>query len=105
MLCDLYRKGAEHFIFVAGSDRLNSYQEILEDLNGKDDFFYFKKITMVSSGDRDSNSLGITGISGTKMRQFVLANSFDKFREGLPRTATEDLAARLFADIQAGLHR
>ena len=105
VLCDLYRKGAEHFIFVAGSDRLNSYQEILEDLNGKDDFFYFKKITMVSSGDRDSNSLGITGISGTKMRQFVLADSFDKFREGLPRTATEDLAARLFADIQAGLRR
>lgn len=103
ILCDLYRTGTEHFIFVAGSDRLDSYHEIVEDLNGKDEFFYFKKITMVSSGRRDSHALGIDGISATKMRQFALTDSFNKFRDGLPSTATEDLATRLFADVQEGL--
>jgi len=102
-LCVLYAGGIEHLVFVAGEDREETYQTYLDAYNGKDDYFYFKKITMVSSGKRNPKGDGIEAISGTRIRQYAADNQFNAFFKDLPTTATPELAYRLFADVQKGL--
>jgi hypothetical protein len=100
----LYNKGeTDHLIFVAGDDRMETYQIYLDAYNGKDDYFHFKKITLVSAGARNPESSSIDGVSGTKLRQYAADNEFEKFFEDLPTTATLELAQRLFDDVQKGL--
>jgi hypothetical protein len=100
----LYNKGETgHLIFVAGDDRMETYQIYLDAYNGKDDYFHFKKITLVSAGARNPESSSIDGVSGTKLRQYAADNEFEKFFEDLPTTATLELAQRLFDDVQKGL--
>lgn len=102
-LCNLDDKGTEHLIFVAGDDRMESYQIYLDGYNGKDFYFHFKKITMVSAGERNPEGKGVEAISGTRIRQYAAANYFTAFYEDLPTTATLELAHRLFADVRKGL--
>jgi hypothetical protein len=102
-LCVLHDKGTEHLIFVAGDDRMESYQIYLDGYNGKDLYFHFKKITIVSAGSRNPNGEGIEVVSGTRARQYAAANYFTAFYEDLPTTATLELAHRLFADVRKGL--
>jgi hypothetical protein len=102
-LCNLNDKGTEHLIFVAGDDRMESYQIYLDGYNGKDFYFHFKKITMVSAGERNPEGKGVEAISGTRIRQYAAANYFTAFFEDLPTTATLELAHRLFADVRKGL--
>jgi hypothetical protein len=101
-LCDIYEEGTEHLILVSGDDRMESYQSYLE-LNGKDNFFHFKKISFVSAGARNPEGEGIEAVSGTRVRQYADDNQFDKFFKDLPSTATEELAKRLFEDVRKGL--
>ncbi len=102
-LCTLNDKGTEHLIFVAGEDRMESYQIYLDGYNGKDFYFHFKKITMVSAGARNPDGEGVEAISGTRIREYAAANYFTAFFEDLPTTATLELAHRLFADVRKGL--
>ena len=102
-LCNLNDKGTEHLIFVAGEDRMETYQIYLDAYNGKDDYFHFKKITLVSAGERNPDGKGIEAISGTRIRQYAAANYFTAFFEDLPTTATLELAHRLFDDVRKGL--
>jgi hypothetical protein len=100
----LYNKGeTEHLIFVAGDDRMETYQIYLDAYNGKDDYFHFKKITLVSAGARNPESSSVDGVSGTKLRQYAADNQFEAFFENLPTTATLELAQRLFDDVRQGL--
>lgn len=102
-LCNLNDKGTEHLIFVAGDDQMESYQIYLDGYNGKDFYFHFKKITMVSAGERNPDGKGVDAISGTRIRQYAAANYFTAFFEDLPTTATLELAHRLFEDVRKGL--
>jgi len=102
-LCDVYENGTDHLILVSGDDRMESYQTYLDALNGKDSFFHFKKITVISAGARNPEAEGIEAVSGTRVRQYAADNQFDAFFKDLPSTATEDLAQRLFNDVRKGL--
>ena len=100
----LYNKGeTDHLIFVAGDDRMETYQIYLDAYNGKDDYFHFNKITLVSAGVRNPDIGGVEAVSGTRVRQYAADNQFDKFFEDLPTTATLELAQRLFDDVRKGL--
>jgi len=102
-LCTLYGAGTEHLIFVMGEDRADTYQTYLDAYNGRDDYFHFKKITMVSAGARNPDGEGVEAISGTRIREYAAANYFTAFYEDLPTTATLELAHRLFVDVRKGL--
>jgi hypothetical protein len=102
-LCELYEEGTDHLILMSGDDRMESYQTYLEALNGKDNFFHFKKITLLSAGARNPESDGIEAVSGTRARQYAADNKFVKFFEELPSIATEELARRIFEDVREGL--
>ena len=58
---------------------------------------------VVSSGKRDPDAEGTTGMSGTKMRGAVQDDDFDLFSQGLPRATTKRLARSLFNAIRKAI--
>lgn len=86
---------------VAGSDRVSDYQSKLDQYNGKD--FTFKEIHAVSAGERDPDADDTSGISGTKMRQFVVDGDYESFKKNLFVGAKDALAKPIFDEIKKNL--
>lgn len=86
-------------IMIAGSDRVNEFQNLLDKYNGKD--FTFKSVKCVSAGQRDPDAEGVTGISASKMRLHAKNNDFASFKRGLPVGYRG--AKRLFKDVRDGM--
>ena len=81
----LHQAGHDHLHMVAGSDRTKDYHKILHKYNGHPDHYNFKSITVHSAGQRDPDSHGTAGISGTKMRAHAHAGDHKSFHKGLPK--------------------
>jgi len=81
----LHQAGHDHLHLVAGSDRVNEYKKVLHKYNGHPDHYNFKSITVHSAGQRDPDSEGTSGISGTKMRAHARAGDHESFKKGLPK--------------------
>lgn len=81
----LHQAGHDHLHVVAGSDRTGEYHKILNKYNGHKDHYNFKSITVHSAGQRDPDSHGTAGISGTKMRAHAHAGDHKSFHAGLPK--------------------
>jgi nicotinic acid mononucleotide adenylyltransferase len=94
-------KKYKNIVLVAGSDRVASFQKLLNDYNGKE--YHFDTIEVVSAGERDPDSDTASGMSGTKMREAAVSGDFNKFKKGLPHTLTELDGRRLMNDIRKGL--
>ena len=82
----LHQAGHDHLHMVAGSDRTKDYHKILHKYNGHPDHYNFKSITVHSAGQRDPDSHGTAGISGTKMRAHAHAGDHKSFKAGLPKS-------------------
>lgn len=81
---------------VVGSDRVNSFKtqitKYLKDYN-------FKKFDVISAGERDPDATDVSGISGTKLREFARNNDFGNFRKGVP-TKDPLLARKIFNTLR-----
>lgn len=102
---ELHKKGVQHLHVVAGSDRHEQMHKLLHQYNGKEaghGHYNFKSITMHSSGDRDPDSEGTEGMSGTKMRQHAHDNNFKEFRKGVPSHVSDKHAHELMSDVRKG---
>jgi len=64
-----YDKMYGEIIMVAGSDRISEFQKLSDKYNGKD--YNYKSIKVVSSGERDPDAEGVTGMSASKMRDMA----------------------------------
>jgi hypothetical protein len=87
----------EKVVFVVGSDRISEFKRNM----GKfvdSDLDNIKDFTVVSAGDRDPDAEGVSGMSGSKMREFVIKGRFGKFKEGL-MTKNARLAKTVFNEI------
>tara|TARA_B100001996_G_C18342175_1_gene470606 strand:+ start:42 stop:620 length:579 start_codon:yes stop_codon:yes gene_type:complete len=81
-------------IFVAGQDRLTQYEKGFAPVeqggqNGKSTGptpFAFNSITVVSSGDRDPDAEGATGMSASKLRALAKEGKTTEFMKGIPNT-------------------
>jgi hypothetical protein len=89
-------------ILVAGSDR-ESMHTLLNDYNHKN--YEYNSIDFVSAGERDPDSPGVAGISGTKMREAAVANDFATFQKGLPNSISGEQAQQLMSSVAAGLQK
>ena len=81
-------KHHDHLVVVAGSDRQKEYHDLLHKYNNKalrHGHYNYKSIKVVSSGHRDPDSEGTTGISGTKMRDHARSGNHVEFKKGLPK--------------------
>ena len=102
----LHKSGVQHLHVVAGSDRHKEMHDLLHKYNTGEEHkhgsFKFKSITMHSSGERDPDSEGTTGMSGTKMRQHAHENNFAEFRKGVPSHVSDKHAHELMKDVRHG---
>ena len=90
--------GYEDLIYVAGSDRVQAFEELINKYNGKD--YNFKNIQVVSAGERDPDAEGAEGMSASKMRQAAADGNLEAFTEGTPRP---ELAEEMFAAVRQGM--
>jgi len=90
-----------NIILVTGGDRVDYFQNIFDKYNHID--YNFKSLKAVSSGVRDPEADGISGMSSSKMREFVKTNAFDDFTNGLPSSTSPAISKKMFTKISQGL--
>lgn len=102
----LYDKGFKKVVMVVGSDRVNEFTTLLNKYNGQKaqhGFYNFDKIEVSSAGARDPDAEGVSGMSASKMRGFAAENDFTSFIQGLPSSANNKDAKKLFQDVRNGM--
>jgi hypothetical protein len=97
-----YKAGHDHLVLVVGSDRVEGMKKLLDERNGKD--FLFKKIDVISAGERDPDSDDETqAMSATKLRDHAINRRYEEFKKGMPQHLHDDHAKELFNDVQRGM--
>ena len=100
----LYEQGYKHVTFVAGSDRLDQFKKLLTDYNGVEGkahgFYDFESIDFKSSGERDPDSPGVSGVSASKARASAANNDFEGFQEA---TGAGEQAKAMFDAVKKGM--
>lgn len=103
---ELHKKGVTHLHVVTGSDRKKEMHTLLHKYNGSKTAggsgYHFKKITVHSAGQRDPDSEGTSGVSGTKQREHARTGHFAAFRKGVPEHISDKHAKELMHDVQHG---
>jgi hypothetical protein len=69
-------EGRTRLVMVAGSDRVQEFEKLLNQYNGKPDkagneLYKFDKIDVISAGERDPDQDGATGASASKARELA----------------------------------
>lgn len=101
----LYNQGFRNVRMVVGSDRVKEFDMLLNKYNGQEarhGMYRFDSIEVISAGERDPDAEDVSGMSASKMRQFVKDNDFDGFKEGVPSTG-KNVADKLFKDLQKAM--
>lgn len=101
----LHKEGHTHLHMIAGSDRVEEFKQKLHQYNGSGEgkLYNFKHIEVHSSGDRDPDAEGTTGMSASKMREHATGNNFKEFKKGVPKHVSNDHAKELFHDTRKGM--
>ncbi len=95
------QKNYSDVVMVVGSDRVNEFKKLLDKYNGKD--FKFKTVDVVSSGDRDPDAEGVTGMSASKLRDLAVKDKYTEFKMGLPNLR-EPKMQQIFKDVRKGMN-
>ena len=95
-----YDKMYGEIIMIAGSDRISEFQKLSDKYNGKD--YNYKSIKVVSSGERDPDAEGVTGMSASKMRDMANNDDYRNFKKGVTGLSDSDTKA-LFNAVKKGM--
>lgn len=98
-----HEEGVEHLHVVAGSDRVEEYKKLINKYHGPETEKAFKSIAVHSSGERDPDAEGETGISGTKMREHAANNDINSFHGGLPKHVSRSDAHEMMKAVRHGM--
>jgi len=90
--------GYENLIYVAGSDRVDSFNELINKYNGKE--YNFSSIEVVSAGERDPDADGAEGMSASKMRAAAEQDDFENFKKGVPK---QEIADEMYKVVRQGM--
>ncbi len=100
----LFDQGYKHATFVAGRDRLDQFKKLLTQYNGVEGkahgFYDFELLDFKSSGDRDPDSPGVSGVSASKARSAAANNDFEGFQEA---TGAGEVAKQMFDAVRKGM--
>jgi hypothetical protein len=83
---------------VVGSDRVESFTELLCKYNGKE--FTFTETLVESAGVRDPDGTGLDAVSASKQRDAVLRGDIKGFSIGVPKAK---YMIELFDAVKQGL--
>ena len=95
-----YNKMYGEIIMVAGSDRISEFQKLADKYNGKE--YNYKSIKVVSSGERDPDAEGVTGMSASKMREMAKNDDYKSFKTGVTGLSDSE-TKKLFAAVRKGM--
>jgi len=98
MLQMLEKLGYTDVIYVAGSDRVASFDKLFNDYNGKE--YNFNSITVENAGERDPDADGAEGMSASKMRLAAAEGNLEAFSQGVPKPA---LAQKMYDAVRKGM--
>jgi len=79
---------------------------LLHKYNGKSSahgHYNFKKITVHSSGERDPDAEGTTGMSASKMRAHAAAGNKEEFHKGAPSKMSAAHKTAMYNDVRKGM--
>ena len=74
----------DELTLVVGSDRVEHMRVLINQYNGVE--YAFRKLTVMSAGERDPDADGAEGMSASKMRAAALSADIESFRSGVPAT-------------------
>lgn len=104
-LVKINQQGFTKVIMVVGSDRTDEFARLLNKYNGiegKHGLYNFTDgIQIASSGERDPDDDGVTGMSASKMRAAANDNNLELFTKGLPKDFKE--SSELFNAVRVGM--
>lgn len=104
LLLAMYNKDYDEVIFVAGSDRVSNYEsQFNKHMNGPTATFYYSSLVIQSSGERDADSEGATGMSASKMRAAAESMDLISFRKGIPKTLKRPEMMMLYNAVREGM--
>src|SRR6056300_1155164 len=98
MLQMLEKLGYTDVIYVAGSDRVEQFDKLFNDYNGKE--YNFNSIKVISAGERDPDAEGAEGMSASKMRLAAAEGNLEAFAQGVP---DKKLAKNLYQAVRSGM--
>ena len=104
---ELHKQGVSHLHVVAGSDRHKDMHELLHKYNDKESghgHYNFKKITVHSSGERDPDSEGTSGMSASKMREHAASGNKAEFHKGAPSKMKPEHKDAMYNDVRKGMN-
>ena len=105
VVVDLYNQGYRDVQMIVGSDRIMEFKNLLLKYNGvkgkRHGYYNFKSINVVSAGDRDPDSEGVSGMSASKMRHLAYSDQEDEFINALPRGYK--LGRQLYTAVRKGM--
>ena len=97
----LSENGYEELHFMVGSDRVKSFEGMINSMQKKG-YTKFKRVVVVSAGERDPDSDDVSGMSASKMRGFVEKDDFDSFAKGTPMNSKD--AKKMFDKLKEGMN-
>ena len=109
MLQMLEKLGYTDVIYVAGSDRVASFDKLFNDYNGKD--YNFNSITVENAGERDPDAEGVEGMSASKLKKLAAEGKFEDWKDeqgklqpgfarGVPKP---ELARKMYDAVRKGM--
>ena len=100
----LYDMGFEEVTMVVGSDRVRAFDSMLNRYNGIDSkhgYYEFPvDIRVVSAGQRNPDSKGVSGVSASKLRELVRNGDKDLFLYRLPTVMSKRDGQNLYDDLR-----
>jgi hypothetical protein len=100
----LYDQGYRHITLVAGSDRLEDMLKLIRDYNGIEGkahgFYKFDTIDGSSSGDRDPDAEGVSGVSASTARAAAANGNLEEFNNA---TGAGQYAEELYNAVRKGM--
>jgi hypothetical protein len=105
-MTSFYSEGFKRVVIIAGSDRVREYEILLEKYNGKKakhGFYNFERINVLSAGNRDPESKGVEGVSGTKLRGYAESGDFTKFAQYMPKKLSNADAKQVYNVVRKGM--
>jgi len=105
-MTSFYNEGFKRIVIIAGQDRVREYDITLNKYNGKKGrhgFYNFERINVLSAGDRDPDSQGVEGVSGTKLRGYAEAGDFTKFAQYMPKRLSNADTKQVYNAVRKGI--
>ena len=105
-MVSFYNEGFKRVVIVAGSDRVREYEITLNKYNGKKarhGFYNFERINVLNAGNRDPESKGVEGVSGTKLRGYAESGDFTKFAQYMPKKLSNADSKAVFNAVRKGM--